>query len=226
MSASKLLLAGGGCLAFGAAFVNTGVVLHTQTSVCHLTGDLTKLSMNLTFWSPETRPELLRGGAAALSFLLGALLAGMVIHHPTLDTSRPYGRTVTSIGILFLLAYVALEKWPVASISLAAFACGIQNALASHYRGIVLRTTHITGLMTDLGVNLGMRLRGHAIQWWKIAIPFYLIAAFFCGGALAAMVHVAGMSPVAIAGFAYIAGGVAWLLTAWMRAHQLSLQQA
>jgi|GEM_PF-5134493 len=39
-------------------------------------------------------------------------------------------------------------------------ACGFQNALATHY-GLVLRTTHVTGLLTDLGTNLGMRLRGH-----------------------------------------------------------------
>jgi uncharacterized membrane protein YoaK (UPF0700 family) len=212
MHATKWLLAGGGCLAFGAAFSNMGVLLHTQTSVCHLTGDIARLSMDLAYWSPEIKPELFRVACAAFSFLLGALLAGFIIHHPTLDVSRPYGRTVTSIGILLLMAHVTLERWQLASIAMAAMGCGLQNALASHYRGIVLRTTHITGLMTDLGVTLGMRIRGHDIPLWKIAVPLLLILAFFGGGLCAAMAHSAGINPIAAAGLAYTAGGLCWSL--------------
>ncbi|MFU8780008.1 MAG: YoaK family protein, partial [Kiritimatiellia bacterium] len=178
-----------------------------------LTGDTARLSIDLAQWSAAMIPEMLRVGAAAICFLSGATLAGFVIHHPNLDVSRPYGRTVTSIGILLLLSYFLLGRWPIASIALAAFGCGLQNALASHYRGIVLRTTHVTGLFTDFGVTLGMRLRGHAIPLWKIGVPFYLIVAFFLGGLSAALVHHAGINPIALAGIAYVAAGLAW--TTW-----------
>jgi len=53
MKSTRLLLAGEGCLAFGVAFTNAGFVLHTQTSVSHLTGDIAKLSMDLPYWSAE-----------------------------------------------------------------------------------------------------------------------------------------------------------------------------
>lgn len=47
----KIILGGGCCLAFGGAFANVGVVLETGGSVSHLTGDISRLSMELSHWS-------------------------------------------------------------------------------------------------------------------------------------------------------------------------------
>merc|ERR1719238_706177 len=37
----------------------------------------------------------------------------------------------------------------------AAVACGLQNGLATHWGGAVIRTTHVTGLFTDVGLLTG-----------------------------------------------------------------------
>ena len=92
--------------------------------------------------------------------------------------------TVAGIGAILLSAQAVMDRHPVPAIGAAAFACGMQNGLAARFRGIVLRTTHVTGLVTDFGTTLGMRLRGFAIPGWKIAVPALLTAAFFAGGAL------------------------------------------
>jgi uncharacterized membrane protein YoaK (UPF0700 family) len=210
MDSKRVLYVGGGGLAFGAAFANTGFVLHTGTSVSHLTGVVARLSMDLASLSGVVLLDLIHVSTAAGCFLLGAMLAGYVIHHPNLDVSRPYGRTVSAIGVLLLLSYGLMGHWPVASIALAAFGCGLQNALASHYRGIVLRTTHVTGLFTDFGVTLGMRLRGHDIPAWKIGVPLYLIVAFFAGGLCSALLHFSGVNPIVLAGAAYLVAGLGW----------------
>ena len=42
----------------------------------------------------------------------------------------------------------------------AAFACGLQNALTTSYSGAVVRTTHLSGIITDIGNVLGMACRG------------------------------------------------------------------
>lgn len=206
----RIVIAGGCALAFGAAFANTGLVLRTGTSVSHLTGDMAKLTISLARWSPAILPDVTRVAAAALCFLLGALVAGVLIHHPVLDVSRPYGRTVSGIGALFLVSCLWLPHRPVIAIGLAAMGCGIQNALASHYRGIVLRTTHLTGMFTDLGITLGMRLRGHDVPRWKIAVPALLIASFVCGGFAGAMAHAAGWDAILVAGFSYVFAGIGW----------------
>lgn len=222
MQSTKLIIRGGCGLAFGAAFVNAGLLLKTGTSVSHLTGDVTRMTIDLAQWSSSMLPDLSRVGMAALGFLLGAILAGAVINHPTLDISRPYGRSITFIGLLFLGAAALAGTVPLWSIGLAAFACGFQNSLATHFRGLVLRTTHLTGLMTDLGVNLGMRLRGHNIPVWKIMIPFFLLVSFAFGGLIAAMLYFSGFDVIFFSGVGYIISGLAW--SVWKRCCRCDLR--
>lgn len=220
MRIQQVILAGGCCLAFGAAFANIGLLLRTGTSVSHLTGDISKLSIDLVRSSPEVMAELGRVSVAAFAFFVGAFVAGLLIHHPTLDFARPYGRTVTGIGVLFVLSWYVVAGSPGLAIGLAAFGCGIQNSLASRYRGIILRTTHLTGMITDFGITLGMRVRGFDIPRWKIAVPGLLTAAFIAGGILAAALHfLAGRDPILVAGIAYISAGLIWTVVkhVWLR---------
>jgi uncharacterized membrane protein YoaK (UPF0700 family) len=212
MNTGKLILFGGCSLAFGAAFANTGLVLDTGTSVSHLTGDVARMTMNMAKWSPAMTGDLLRVAVATGLFLVGATVAGFVIHHPIIDLARPYGRTITSIGFLFLVAAFCLARFPIVSIGLAAFACGLQNALATHYRGVILRTTHLTGLMTDLGVSVGMLIRGYDVPIWKIRVPVVLMLSFFIGGGSAAYIHLSGYDSIMIAGTGYVLAGIGWSL--------------
>lgn len=208
---SKGIILGGGCaLAFGASFANVALVLETGTSVSHLTGDISTLTVNVAKWSPGILPEVFRVLAAALCFLLGATLSGVLIHHPVLDVSRPYGRSLIGIGVFFILASLVIGRHPVVGIGLAGFGCGFQNALASHYRSLVLRTTHLTGMFTDLGILAGMRLRGHEIPLWKMVVPALLICSFFVGGVVAAVSHFTGYAAILLAGIGYVVAGVVW----------------
>ena len=209
--AQGLVVAGGGALAFGVAFANTGVFLRTGTSVSHLTGDMARLSLDLVRASPAVLEDLGRVAAAVAGFFVGALLAGLLIHHPSLDFARPYGRIIIVIGGLFLLAWLLLPVWPALALAVAAGGCGLQNALATRYRGVILRTTHLTGLITDFGTSLGLRLRGADVPRWKVAVPGLLTLAFFAGGAAAAATafHF-GRDPLPLAGCAYLAAGLAW----------------
>lgn len=205
------VLAGGCGLAFGAAFANTGVFLRTGTSVSHLTGDLSRLSIDLVRATPEVAADLRRVASACLCFFAGAVLSGMLVHHPTLDLERPYGRIIAGIGGILLSAQAVMDRHPVLGIGAAAFGCGMQNGLAARFRGIVLRTTHVTGLVTDFGTTLGMRLRGFGIPGWKIAVPALLTAAFFAGGACACVAALgAGRDPLRLAGFGYLSAGLGW----------------
>jgi uncharacterized membrane protein YoaK (UPF0700 family) len=217
----RVLIAGCG-LAFGAAFANTGVYLRTGTSVSHLTGDISRLSIDLIRSSPEILSDLLRVVSATISFFVGAWLAGLVIHHPSLDFKRPYGRSITGIGGLFLLAHFILPSSPISSICLAAFACGLQNSLATRYRGVVLRTTHLTGLITDFGVHLGMRCKGLDVPSWKVAVPLLLIVSFFLGGACSAGLFIqATIDPILVAGIGYVFSGIAWTIAKRFRREDL-----
>lgn len=204
-------LAGGCLLAFGASVVNVAFLMRTETSVSHLTGDLSRLAMDLSAYSVGTFSDAARVATAVLGFVLGAVLAGFVIHQPNLELARPYGRTVILIGLLLLASDFLLPDHDRLSIGLAALACGMQNALATRYRQVVLRTTHITGLLTDLGASLGMKLRGRDIPTHAILVPAAMCTAFFAGaltGGYGALQHAAPL--LAIVGTGYVLCGVIW----------------
>ena len=76
------------------------------------------------------------------------------------------------------------------SLSLAAyliaFACGLQNGLCTTFSGAVIRTTHVTGILTDIGLIIGQavfhaRTRKHL---WKLKILLPLYLAFCAGGVI------------------------------------------
>ena len=69
---------------------------------------------------------------------------------------------------------------------LAAMACGLQNALATTYSGAVVRTTHLSGMFTDLGIMLGHAMRGMPMARRRLALCVLIISFFFLGGVLGA----------------------------------------
>lgn len=202
----------GGCLlAFGASFVNTGFLVSTGTSVSHLTGDIGRLGSGLFTSNQPGGGHLAMVLVATVGFLLGATLSGFLMHHPTLELSRPYGRTLSVLGLCLIAADGIHETAPLLAIGIAGAVCGAQNALANRYRGVVLRTTHLTGIFTDFGIHLGMKLRGHDIENWKLFIPvwitlFFLLGAITCG----AYMFLAGRHWLLAAGLGYGMGGIAW----------------
>jgi uncharacterized membrane protein YoaK (UPF0700 family) len=208
----RYLLAGGSCLAALAGALNAAFLLLLGTSVSHLSGDVARFAIDLGAQDGLGGPAFLLL-AALLGFVFGALVSGFLIHHPTLELSRPYGRSVTAIGVTLIGSWACFGRYNFAAVALAGMACGFQNALATHYRGLVLRTTHVTGLLTDLGVALGMRLRGYEVQGWKMLVPLVLVLSF-CAGAGAGGFATAqiGRRAVLGTGILYVACGLLWTL--------------
>jgi uncharacterized membrane protein YoaK (UPF0700 family) len=70
------------------------------------------------------------------------------------------------------------------------FAMGLQNALVSMVSGSVVRTTHLTGTFTDLGIDLAQILFGQKRQRTslksKIRLRVYIIFFFMTGAILGA----------------------------------------
>lgn len=173
------------CLLSGA--VNVHFVRLFTFAVGNLTGDI--FHMLIEFDHSEN------GTYAAITlflilimFIAGAATSGATIHHPGFDLERPYGRSLMAIGSLFLIAAFLEPHSAMTALPVAAFASGFQNALATRYRGIVLRTTHVTGIITDLGQSIGMRMAGNLVERWKIWLHFFLFASFLAGGLIGILI--------------------------------------
>ena len=198
-----------GCfLAFLSAAVNAVFLVHVGASVSHLTGDVSRAAVEVAGAQSGHNRSAAYLLYATLSFVTGSTSAGFLIHHPDLQIVRPYGRSIAGIGLCLLFAHFLIQKHPIQALALSAFACGFQNALTTTYKGIILRTTHVTGLLTDFGSNLGMRLRGRPVPLRNVMVPLVLSVSFFAGAAAGSVLVIWGKGPpLLFLASVYVLGG-------------------
>lgn len=171
---------GGFLLAINAGFINAvGLLGFKHQAVSHLTGTSTFLSLAIANTNTQEIAHLL---LVMVSFILGAAYSGLVIGNTALQLGRRYSLALITESALLLIAMYMLNHGSLIGHFFASAACGLQNAMTSTYSGAVVRTTHVSGLFTDLGVALGLRLRGHKTDARKIVLFLILIAGFIIGG--------------------------------------------
>lgn len=175
---------GGFALAAIAGAVNAiGLLGFEHQAVSHLTGTSTLLGVALVNLELSGSVHLV---LILVSFVLGAALSGVIIDNAVLKLGRRYSVALLVESALLLLAMLALQRGSNIGHFLASAACGLQNGMVSTYSGAAVRTTHVSGLFTDIGTMLGARLRGHAIDPRRMLLYSLLIAGFIGGGVLGA----------------------------------------
>ncbi len=178
------VFAGATLLAGVAGFVNVALLAFFHVPVSHMTGALSRLSIDVESLDLTDMRLVL---SILLGFLVGAMVSGIIIGGRELLPGRRYGVALMLEGLLLLAATYMLVHGHSLGVPLAAAACGIQNAMASSYYGLILRTTHVTGIVTDLGVMLGHWIRHRQIRTWKLMLLLCIFIGFFSGGVLAAL---------------------------------------
>ncbi len=162
-----------------AGYVNSVMLGFFDTPVSHMSGAVSRLGINLAAGHIESSFGSL---LIILSFLTGAMLAGVFLGATQLLPSRRYGAVLMFESALLLLStWLLLHRSPCGPM-LAATACGLQNAMSSSYCGLMIRTTHVSGIVTDLGVMLGHYLRHRRIVAWKLRFLIGLLLSFGSGG--------------------------------------------
>jgi uncharacterized membrane protein YoaK (UPF0700 family) len=178
----RWIIVGALLLAGGAGIINAAGFLGAQhQALTHMSGTVTNLGV-----------ELARGDTAlawralgVMSFFFsGCLLSSLVIHDSKLRLGRRYGAALALESALLFAAALLLRHGYASGDYLAAMACGLQNAMATSYSGAVLRTTHMTGIITDLGIALGLAARGSPVDWRRLRLYLVVLAGFFAGGVL------------------------------------------
>lgn len=147
-----------GYLAFVAGFVNSGGFIMIGSFTSHVTGSVGRIGTDIAAGEPA---------AAALAVLLvvtffaGAFGATLLIEgHPPEGVSRAYGRALLTEGALlgafvFVagLSQVTHPRLRDAEAAMLCLAMGVQNSLVTRLSGAVVRTTHLTGVLTDLAIE-------------------------------------------------------------------------
>ncbi len=176
-------------LAAVAGSVNVIGLLYTGTLTTNITGHFAVFMQDLLLGKYIYGLYFL---SFIIAFLVGSITSNLLIEKFT-ETSnkfrflRPVILEVALFAAVVLLYLIQpeLNKLIVANILL--FAMGLQNAMVTKISGAIVRTTHLTGIFTDLGIELSQLLTGkskdkeeHLIR--NIQLRFRIILFFFIGG--------------------------------------------
>lgn len=148
------VMTAGAILASSAGMVNVIAFYALGTYVSHVTGTLTGVGRHA---QANAIDDAGRCALLVMSFIMGSTICGCLIARSTVSFGYAmYGFVL--LGNALLLIIVALCWETDVAPYLCAAACGLQNGMATSYSGAVIRTTHVTGIATDIGLICGRTL--------------------------------------------------------------------
>lgn len=125
-------------------------------------------------------------------FLMGSFLSSFLIEKFKENKKLNVFLLPTIIECLILTSIIILNyfseiKYPNLIICSLLFAMGIQNSFVTKISNAVVRTTHLTGLFTDLGIELSQLFFPESHPQREkikanIKLRIYIISFFFLGG--------------------------------------------
>jgi len=193
-------------LAFQAGVVNAGGVLACHRFVTHTTGFGTTFGTEVAHGRLWTGLGML---SVPLFFICGAMASAFLVDRRLIQNKAPHYATVLFLMMLLmgttLSAGVAGEFGSFGEpltltrdyilLALLALTSGLQNAMVTTAFGAIVRTTHLTGISTDLGIGI-VRLISNAQKaeqrhnevratWMRIGI----ISSFIFGSTLSSFIY-------------------------------------
>ncbi len=192
----------GASLAFIAGALNAGGFLAIGQYTSHMTGMVSAAADHLVLGQAE---PVAIAVLSVLSFILGAASTAVMINYSRRNFERnPYmPPLLLEAGLLLMFGLMGanLQTKEFIHMSLTAillcYVMGLQNALVTKISNAEIRTTHVTGLVTDIGIELGKLFYWNrepdnesaafvAANRRKLRVHLLLVASFFIGGVLGA----------------------------------------
>lgn len=146
-------------LAFVAGAINAGGFLAVKAYTSHVTGAVSRLADEFALGDPTLALGAL---GIVLSFLLGAFTAGLLISLGRRRRFRSHYALSLMIeaGLLLLFGFTGyklnqrVEFYLPVTVILLSYIMGMHNAVVTTISSAEVRTTHMTGIVTDIGVEL------------------------------------------------------------------------
>lgn len=189
-------------LAFVAGATNAGAFLAVRQYTSHMTGIVSSMADNLALGDLGS---VLAGLGGLLSFLAGAATSAIMVNYSRRrQLHSEYALPLLlEAGLLLCFGLLGARLSAIeglfipVTVMLLCFMMGLQNAVISKLSNAEIRTTHLTGVVTDIGIELGK------FAYWnrsssaggsevranraRLRVLVTLVAAFFAGGVLGAL---------------------------------------
>jgi len=214
-------------MAFSGGAVNSGGFLATGRFVSHVTGFATLIGVHVGKQEWDAALGII---TVPLFFLLGSFLAGWFIDREIRRGRLPHFDYVMGGSALCLFIAAMGGANHIAEfgkdfhlhvvyilLALLCLSSGLQNAALTSSSGSSVRTTHVTGLTTDLGLGLAralsaplqsddMRLENRT-NWIRMGTIFSFISGAVVGGSIFVRFGYAGfLLPCSISIYAAVHG--------------------
>jgi uncharacterized membrane protein YoaK (UPF0700 family) len=205
----------GAVLAFVAGAVNAGGFLAVQRYTSHMTGIISAVADNLATGSIALA---IAGLVLLAAFTSGAATTAVLINWARRRQMRSkYALALlleAALLLVFGLAGANLSAFAYllvpATVLLLCFIMGLQNAIVTKISQAEIRTTHMTGVVTDLGIELGRLIYWNRSRHRdeihfvkanrdKLFIHSTILGLFFLGGIVGALKAVGFSATIPIA---------------------------
>ena len=176
-----------------AGILNSVGFVAVATYTSHMTGIVASMADAAVLHAPG----LVGTGLLALAmFILGAVVCALVFNWGRVNGLRSRYANILlleGVGMLvfgLLAEHVRDAHRPLVVVAVLCFTMGLQNALITRIGAWPIRTTHVTGMVTDIGVELGKILYRNAPaaaapvvgEPRRVGLLALLVALFFLGG--------------------------------------------
>lgn len=174
-------------LAINAGMINVlGLISLLHQSVSHMTGNASLMAVS-AFSQDFTAVAFLI--LIILSYVLGSSFSGYILGNSHFKLGRRYGVPLSLVTLFIVLCWLFIPYYPRYALLWACAAMGVQNAMVSHYQGVIIRTTHLSGVLTDLGLALGYHFKGLKNEAKKVILHLLILFGFILGSFIAAFAH-------------------------------------
>jgi uncharacterized membrane protein YoaK (UPF0700 family) len=149
-------------LGWVAGYTNVVVLVRCGETVSHQTGNTTRLGVgiaDLVGGHGTPAPAAVFYAGLVFAFYIGAAVAGWMTEG--VDRRFRFAGPISLEAILLTVVYWVLARGasPTPCTMLAAAAMGLQNGTITRISGAVVRTTHLTGVVTDMALDTVQTVR-------------------------------------------------------------------
>ncbi len=147
--------------------------------VTHMTGNVSLLASDLYFNDYSHFIFLI---FVIIAFMVGAIFSGFILGPSDFNLEASYGYILsTELFFIIICLIFAILDYAYLAIIFGSLSAGIQNSLLSSYKGINIRTTHLTGVFTDLGLAIGLKLRKIGVPLQRFTLNLSILSGFITG---------------------------------------------